>query len=195
MKGYTSQTKIENYLLIDIDESFEDQITAWIEEIEAYIEQMTGRVFVADSEVSQRRYTGDGTSILLIDDCIEITEVKLSKDDDALTVDDDYVLLPQNAVVRGVPINKIQLIAGRFGVTPQDTYITAKWGYSEDVKADIATVATVLVAGIVNYAWNAEGEVKSESIGRYTVTYKDKTEWADFERAKQILDSYKKYTF
>ena len=35
------------------------------------------------------------------------------------------------------------------------------------------------------------GEIKSEAIGDYTVTYKDQKDWQDFERAKKILEKYK----
>jgi len=37
-----------------------------------------------------------------------------------------------------------------------------------------------------------EGEVKSESIGTYAVTFKDAKDWQDFERAKEILQQYRR---
>lgn len=195
MKGYTNKTEIENYLLINIDESFWDQVNRWIADVETYIDNKTGRNFIAES-ASARLFDGDGSRELLIDDCIEVTEVKIGDDDplnkDESGVDDDYFVYPANLL----PKTKIKLINGIFPSHPPQTIsIKAKWGYSEDVPGDIQNVATVLVAGIINYSLNAEGEVKSMSIGRYNVTYKDERQWNDFERIEDTLNAYKKYNF
>lgn len=69
-KGYTTRQAIENYLLINIDPSFNDQVDAWIEEIEKYIDHMTGRNFKADENASRRRFSGDNTSKLVTDDFV-----------------------------------------------------------------------------------------------------------------------------
>jgi hypothetical protein len=203
-KGYTTKAKIENYLLIDIDASFDSQVDAWIEEVEAHIDRVTGRNFKADEEesgedagASTRRFDGDNTNKILIDDCVAVTEIKLSEDSDPLEVE-DYVLYPANALSlsRPIPYTQIKLIGGYFPkYPPQGIYVKGRWGYSEEVPADIQNVATILVAGIINFSWNADGEVESETIGRYTVTYKNKKQWDDFERIEPILKSYIKYSF
>lgn len=198
MKGYTNKTEIENYLLINIDSSFDNQITRWIEDIEAYIDSMTGRNFIADEVAVQRRFDGSGISKLLTDDFIELEEIKLSKDDDALEIESDYepyFLYPQNAqsLDRKVPYTRVELYDYIFPKGKQNIYLTAKWGYSEEVPSPIRFVATVLVAGIVNFSDNAEGEVQTMTIGRYSVTYKSKKEWQDFEQVGQILEQFKKY--
>jgi len=51
------------------------------------------------------------------------------------------------------------------------------------------------VSGIINYSLNAEGEVSSISVGRYTVSYKDDKQWQDFDRANKMLDMLRKITF
>jgi len=197
MKGYTTKEKIVNYLMVNIDSSFDDQVEDWIMESEEYIDHVTDRNFKADSVVSQRRYDGDNTQKLLIDDCVSISEIKLSADSEALD-SDNYFLYPQNAQLlsRKKPYTMIKLLAGVFPkYPPAGIYVKAKWGYSAEVPADIQNVATVLVAGIINFSWNSEGEVQSETVGRYTVTYKTKKEWQDFERIETILKSYLKYSF
>jgi hypothetical protein len=189
-KGYTSRQEVENYLLIDIDVSFHAQVDSWIEEIEQYIDNATERNFLADTEESERVFDGDGTAWLLIDDNVEVTKVKIG--DEELTVgnDNDYVLYPANKT----PKTKVQLTGRRFTRGFQNITVEAKWGYSVDVPADIRTVATVLVAGIINYSLNADGEVQSMTIGRYTVTYKDEKQWQDFERIDKTLATYIKET-
>lgn len=203
MKGYTTKAKIENYLLINIDATFDSQIDAWIEEIEEYIDRKTGRNFVASpaeddsGENETRRFDGDNTIKLLIDDAVEISEIKLSADSDPLTTD-DYVLYPANArtLSRKVPYTMIKLVGAYFpNALPQGIYVKGRWGYSETPPMDIQTVATVLVAGIINYSWNADGEIASETIGRYTVSYKNEKQWQDFDRIDPILQSYVKFGF
>ncbi|MFZ2152286.1 MAG: hypothetical protein WAV09_04220 [Minisyncoccia bacterium] len=195
MKGYTNKTEIENYLLIDIDASFWTQVERWIEDIETYIDQKTGRNFIADSVASAHKYDGDNTSTLLIEDCVEVTEVKIGTDTplvvDESGEDDEYFVYPANML----PKTKIRLTGGYFPKWPPQTVsIKAKWGYSAAVPADIRNAATILVAGIINYSLNADGEVKSMSIGRYTVTYKDEKQWQDFDRMEEVFKSYIKYT-
>lgn len=49
MKNYTTKQRIENYLLISIDENFDGQVESWIEAVETYIDRYTRRDF-ADPE-------------------------------------------------------------------------------------------------------------------------------------------------
>lgn len=196
MKGYTDVPTIENYLLTEIDSGFVGQIEDWIASMEKYIDNSTGRNFIADSVATVRKYDGDNTSKLLIEDCVDVTEVKINGGDPLnfgeSGEDDDYFLYPAN----DLPKNKIQLAGGLFPKYPfQGISVKGKWGFSVEVPDDIKQVCTVLVAGIINYGNSAEGEVKSMAIGRYNVTYKDEKQWQDFERVKEILDYYKKYNF
>jgi hypothetical protein len=197
LKNYTTRQQIENYLLITIDPTFYNQVDSWMEEIEAYIDQMTGRNFKADTNASAKYYDGDDSMKILVDDAVAITEVNISgdiltADTDPLLADGDFIFYPANKL----PITKIELRGGYFPCWPKRAIkITGKWGYSVAVPTDITTVATVLVAGLINYSYNADGEVKSESIGRYTVTYKDEKQWQDFERIDKIIQYYKKFVF
>ncbi len=193
-KGYTTRVQIEDYLTITIDPAFYSRIDAWIGSIERYIDHRTGRNFVADAAASKRVYDGDGESNLLIDDCVAVTKLEI---DETEIDSDDYYLYPENAIAKGIPISQIKLFGARFsrcGLTRQNIWVTAKWGYSTVAPEDIALAATVLVAGIINFSLNSEGEVKSMTVGRYSVSYRDKSEWADYDRANEILDSYEKIT-
>jgi len=190
-KGYTTRQEVENYLLITIDASFYAQITAWIEAVEAYIEKATDRIFVADTLASARLYDGNGSSELIVDDSIQITKIEIGSDDDGWTEMTEYFLYPANRL----PKRRIKLDGDIFTCGNQNVKITAKWGYVATVPADIKFAATVLLAGIINFSNDAEGEVASMTVGSYSVSYKDREEKADLERAMKILQSYKKYTF
>lgn len=194
MKGYTTRQEIENYLLITIDPSFYSQVESWIEDIENHIDNITGRNFKADATATKRVFDGDNSSSLLIDDCVEITEVKIGTDTplnkDESGIEDDYFIYPANHF----PKTRIKLVGGYFPSYPMQTnQVTAKWGYSVNVPADIRQAATIMVAGIINYSWNAEGEVKSMNIGSYAVTYKDEKQWQDFDRITETFKHYIKY--
>lgn len=187
-KGYTTRTALENYSLQVIDPTFYSQIDLWIEAIEKYIDNYTGRNFVGDAEdaESSKFYDGNGSTELLIDDCLEIETLKI--DDVAVT---DYLLYPAN----GERKYKIRLINSIFYWGRQNVEVKGRWGYSAAVPADITLAATVLLAGITAHADQTGKEVRSESIGSYSVSYADAKGWQDFDKAKKILDSYIRFTF
>lgn len=200
MKGYTSETKVENYILQNIDSTFSSQIEKWIEAAEAYIDNLTGRNFIADSSASARLYDGDDSPELLIDDAVEVTKVEVGQDDYGSSFEevsasgsDRYFLEPANYSADSVPIMKIVLRARNFPEGHQNNRITAKWGYSASVPADIEFAATVLVAGICNAQRKDTKEIASEKIGNYSVSYASEKEKNDFEQAKNILDKYVKF--
>jgi len=183
MKNYTSVENIENYLLIEIDEGFEPQVKRWIESTEEYIDKETGRNFVADKEFSVRKYDGTGDSELLIDDCVEIKNVKIDGEEK------EVLSYPAN----DLPKTKIALDGDKFTKGKQNIEVTAKWGYSEKVPADIEAAATILVAGIINRSLSHEGEVQSVNMGRYSVTYKTERQWNDYDNVQNTLKKYQKY--
>ena len=194
-KGYTSRAKIEDYMLITIDATFHARVDKWIEDMENYIDRMTGRNFVADAEESDREFDGTGTRKLVIDDAILIGDVALDYETPEELVDeDDLVKYPANYAAKGVPISLLKMRSGIFPRGSQNIVVSGKWGFSEETPGDIEMTATVLVAGIINFAHQSDGEVQSETIGRYSVTYKNDTQWADFERVPEVLKSYRKFS-
>lgn len=201
-KGYTTKAAIENYLLQNIATTFDSQLNDWICGVEKIIDQLTGRNFKADSAASVRVFDGDGSEDLLIDDCIAVTKVEVGNDEyggsfteiAASGTSDMYFTYPANAASKGLPIHKIKLNARTFPEGRQNNRITAKWGFSAAVPEDIQFVATVFVAGILNQQIPGGDQIKSESIGNYSVSYNTDNgmnSWADFERAKEILNSYR----
>lgn len=191
-KGYTDKTAIQNYLLINIDPQFDDQVDEWIEGVEEYIDSVTNRDFspaVEDAETEDRTFSGDGTRTLTIDPNIEVEEVRFSVDGDPID-SDNYVTLP----TRKPTITKLQLRAMNFPKGLENIYVKANWGYSK-VPMDIKLAATVLVSGIINNAWQSEGEVQSMTVGRYSVTYKTKSQVDDFNKIEDILLLNKQYAF
>ena len=196
-KGYTNKTNIENYIYQEIDDTYNTQIDAWIAAVERIIDSITGRNFKADETATARLYDGDETNELIIDECIQVTVVEVGTDSIGSTFttipstgSGRYFTYPANALAKGVAINQIALSDRCFPGGMQNNRITAKWGYSATPPEDITFVATVFVAGIINQERQGGSEIKSETIGNYSVSYnsdKGDNSWADFARAKEIL--------
>jgi len=186
-KGYCTIAQIQNYLLHTIKEYFRPQVEEWIAMMEKYVEQETGRVFIADAVASEKKYDGDGKTQLFLDECVEVSKLTI---DSTEVSSDDYLLYPANEL----PITRIKLKDDSglfFTKDEQNILVEAKWGYSATCPPDISFATTILVVGIINFSGDMAGEIKSEKIGDYSVAYKEKKDWQDFERAKRILEKYK----
>lgn len=187
-KGYCTIGQIQNYLLHGIKDYFRPQVDHWIAQMETYVEKQTGRVFIADEEASERIYDGDGKVNLFIDECVAVSKLTI---DSTEISSSDYLLYPASEL----PKSRIKLkndSALYFTTDEQNIKVEAKWGSFVECPPDISFAMTVFVAGIINFSGEMSGEIKSEKIGDYSITYKTDKDWQDFERAKQILQQYKK---
>lgn len=202
MLGYTDKTTIEKFAVVTIDAQLDAQLTQYIESAEEYINSVTGRVFVADSDATARVFDGDGSPIISIDDCVEITQVEIGLDSYGnafqtigTTGSDRYFALPHNREARNVPFDSLEFntratILGRANVR-----VTAKWGYSVAVPEQIRHIANVLVKGIINAQQGTGDKISSEKIGNYSVSYdtKDTDSFAEYESAVKMLEQFKRY--
>lgn len=183
-KGYTTKEKIESFLQKTIEANLSDYILS----AQAYIETATGRKFAPDGEESVRYFNGNGRMDLIIADCYEVTKLEISTDSwgDNFSVinSTDYKAI---RLEPDLPITK--LISRYTGFTKglQNIKITAKWGW-EEIPADISFCATVLASGMYNAQINGSN-LKSESIGQYSVSYGEK-DWENLEKVKKILQQY-----
>lgn len=201
LKGYTTAQKVKDLIPSTVSTS-DATIEGWIEGVEDMIGEMTNRVFIADTNANPRLYDGDNTNTLIIEDAVEITKVEVGVDSyggNFLEIDetgaDKYFTEPANARKKDKPITMIKLNARHFPEGTQNNRITAKWGYSVDVPKDIEFATSVIVVGIVNKYENSEGgDIKSEDIGNYSVSYDTKggNDWGDFERALDTIKQYKR---
>lgn len=179
----TSIEKIESYLIITIAEEFKPTVQTYIDAINAFIERYTGRVFTVDEEATPRLYDGSGTDEIYIDDAVEITKVEIND-----TETTDFTAYPYNRL----PKTRIILNRAIYRLGNQNVRVTAKWGYP--VTPDLEFAATVMAAGIINSQNTDEKDVLSETIGRYSVSYRSgSTQQHDFQNAKDILKLYKRY--
>ena len=181
----TTKVAIENYLLTTIDTSFDTQLNEWINGVEAEMNKLADRQLTADAVAADYKYDGNGKDRLLVDDFVAITAVKV----DGTDIIADCYLYPANKT----PKWKIETTSV-FSEGRQNVVITGQKGYAlaANMPIDLKWAATVLVAGIVNNGNNSAGEVASETIGRYTVTYSTQTQKDDYNRALAIIKNYRR---
>ncbi|MGI1661382.1 hypothetical protein ACRDNQ_03990 [Palleronia sp. KMU-117] len=177
---YTDEIKVEAYLTTTIDPSFATQLAIYIGAVSRQMDQQAGITLVTDTETT-KRYDGSGQAILAIDPVRGISEVTIS---DVATTVTSY---PANTDVK----HELVLASGYFPKGLQNVAVTGYHArFATTVPDDIAFAATVLVAGIVQGIKEQRQGVKSETVGKYSVTYLDDKQRADFEMAKQIINSY-----
>jgi len=180
-QNYTDIEALENYLGITIPVGQVDQYNSYIQAMSRYMDSYCNRVLFDDT-VQTFKYDGDGSEILLIKDCVDITEVKV--DNEAV----DYFKYPKNKPYA----SRITLDGYKFPHGRENVSVTGIQAMSSVLKDDIKHACTVLVAGIHN-ARSAQGKVgTTERINNYSITYKDEAQKIDFETAKATLAGYKR---
>lgn len=192
---YTTIALVENYLIRDIHETFQSQVEAWILAVGDIMDSDANRKLVADTYDSDesfelKYFDCEKYGYLVIDDCVAVESVE-SKEGDTWS-DTDYELYPALA-----PHRKL---TGSFPLGLQKTRVRAHWGYFEEIPQDLQFAATVFAAGICLANMAASGEnpniVLREKIGNYEVAYGDgkgsSASMKDYERAKEIVESYRK---
>jgi len=197
IKEYTTEAKLETFLGIAIASGeADDAINGAVDIIDVW----TDRNFIADTNASLRRYSGNDRENLLIDECVEITAVAMGQDlygDSTLalsaSVSGGYYPIPRDFATRLKPIKELHLRGRVWTKGIENHSVTAKWGYSTSVPQAIATAATILAAGLYNFYRSGGGAlIKSEKIGNYAVTYESPKDWTALEQAKSFMDQYKR---
>ena len=190
-RGYTTSSKIEIYL----GQTITDSLSPFILSAQQFIEDYCSRIFLADTVASLRYFDGNGRSSIRIDDCVEVTVVEIGLDSYGTTfvtpLLSNFKFLPNNAVVQGLPITEIVSKDYAFTSGLQNQKVTARWGNSDCVPDDIKFIATILASGMYLNSKGA-GSITSESIGQYSVSYKNDNNWSDFKSIYSVLDRYKK---
>jgi len=171
---YTSKSFIQNYLLVNIDTSFDTWIDEMISAADAYIDNYCNTSFESSTET--RYFDGNGSNELILDDLLTVTSLQFLDSngvdlDDTLTESDDFFLYPYNETCKHKIVLNPEGDQAEFPRGSHRIKITGTWGKSSTAPADIKLVSTKLVAGIIEVGKSGEVTLKSEKIGEYAVTY------------------------
>lgn len=190
--AYITEGDVEKYLMQDIDGSYSQFLTDVIAMVTSYIEQYVGFSF-ENSASSDRYFDGTDTEELLIDPVQSITAVTVYDNQGhqlyTLTENTDYYLYPLNGSVKDRVILSGSGATTYFPEYGRSVKITGVWGYSTPPAA-IKVAALKLVAKIVEKGLKG-GEASAESLGEYSIDYKEIDETADPLGIKDILDMYR----
>lgn len=181
---YTTKLAVQNYLLTNIDASFDTQLAEWIDGVGLYMDGYCGCTLV-NATPSTRLYDGNNDCSLKIDDVYDVTQVKVG----------DVVITPYLYPANSARKYLLKLQGDIFPTGMQNVSVAGTFGRFNELPADIKFAATVFVAGIVNQSNKQTDGIAQERVGEYHVVYMNQKERADFERAQQILDHYVKVSF
>lgn len=184
---YTNKTAVQNYLLINIDSSFDTQLTAYIKAMSEYMDAQAGFPIYRDAEET-RLYDGNGQCALRIDP-VHGTLTVVSGEETLTT--EEYVARPYNNPVK----REIVLKSGYFSPGQANISVTGKFSLHSELKEQVKWACTVLVALIINQVNNQGEGVQSEKIGEYQVSFRTQQERNDFKLAKEIIASTARITF
>lgn len=191
---YCEIIDVENYTLKEIDSSFESQVEQWIESVSRTMDTMANRKLVADpvgsgEDYPVKYYDGNGEPYVIIDDCQEIVSVKIGDAyGDNLTEVTAYISNPRVPPHRAVILKNDIFTNGI-----QNVAIEGRFGYFDEIPADLRMACTTIVAGIINNQTKGGQMKRSESIGNYSVSYSDEKQIDDYEQAIETINRYKKH--
>ena len=196
--AYTNKSNIQNYLMIDISDSFDTQITAWISAAENYINNYTNRPEGFETSTDETRYyDGNGLREIQIDHFTTITSVdilELQGDDSEFSLtegaDDDYITFPYNESPKYKLILTLNSSPGSFFKGSKRIKVVADFGFSSTVPKDIELATTMLVAKIVEKGQRG-GDVQQERLGDYNVVFSQMNKDAIELNIEQMLNRYK----
>ena len=187
-KPYIQVSDVENMALVDVVDSFEDQIDEWIIAMSNQVSLLTKREWLADDTEypTVRYFDGNGSSYLRIGEAVDIDSIEVGEDyAENFEAVIDYITYPYNLT----PITKVIRKDGVWDRGIKNIKVTGNFGYATEVPADIKFAVAVLVAGIINAQSNQDGEIESEKIGNYAVTYSTDEQKQDYKRAMDIIQT------
>jgi len=181
---YTTVESVCNYLGITppSESSVEFQeMESWILAMSTWMDNYTNRTLYRQEE-STILYDGDGSDLMVIRDVVDPT----------VTVDDrpmEVFTYPTHKTYA----SRIRLGDGwRFTRGIQNVAVTGVHAMFIYLPEDVQQACNVLVAGIYN-AKEVQGKVgTSETIGSYSVTYREPAQQTDYANVKTILGAYRR---
>ena len=195
---YTSIGDIQKYTLTDIDVSFVPQVESWIQAVESYINNYTGRLDGFENTTSTTRYfDGNGKREIDVGNFASLSSVEIlnyNSDDVDVTLSEgkasDYLIYPYNTSPKYRLILTINSQVPVWSVGDRRIKLTGIFGQST-VPFDIKLAATILATEIIKQG--RDGGLKiSENEGDYSASFETFDRLAmRITNVRSILDRYK----
>lgn len=193
MANYTTKENVEKYLSITFSSAMATYVSAWLNAVDAWIENYIGRS-MKDIGAATKYYDTYGGREIYVDEFEgnPTTVQTLDADGDAeetLTVNEDYRIYPYNKTGKNLLIAMENGRLGEWPVGDMRLKITANFGRTT-IPADITLAATKLVATIAEKSTKG-GQTQSEAVGDTSFSYKTIDDNADALGIYNILNSYR----
>lgn len=163
MADYTSVTLCKDEMAIT-HASYDAMLALFVAEVTSWIDKYCKRTF---NQTTETRYF-DGKQLLIIDDLISVTSIKLDEDGDGTfettLASTDYHFYPLNETPKTrVRVSHNSTISSFANGIPKGVEIAATWGYDSTVPVDINRVAKIQVIRLfkrreVSYATHVASE-------------------------------------
>lgn len=192
--SYFNEGDLENFILQDIDSSYSTWIESVIAMVENYIDTYCGTDF-ENSTPGDRIFDGSGTNEIIIGPVSSISAVKFIDGQGNVQntlAEADWNLYPLNDsskyILRLAPGGSYASFPDRDG----SVQITGIYG-STAVPAAVKLAGIQLAARIINNGLRG-GQVASETLGSYSVSYQKVDDEADAMGIKDILNQFRVMT-
>lgn len=190
---YVTLADLKVYLGGVTDSARNDILNDAIAAASKRVETFTGRRFYLDAGATARTYDPRSRlylqDLLLIDDAgVAPTLVEVGSSVDGFTAVTDYELGPENALVRGVPIQSVTFLAGLV-VSSNRTRVrvTARWGFPA-IPPEVEQATMILAARLFKRKDSPEGVLGSSEWGTVRITRQD-SDVADLLSPFVVMDA------
>lgn len=198
--AYTTQAKVEAYLATSLPAAIAAQFATIAAAAKLWIDRYVGRTFEGAS--GTRYYEGSDSNRLLVDTFYgtpSAVSVLDTQGDTAFSLDEgdgnDYIVGPFNEDGKYELILTGNGVISRWGRSAKRVAVTATFGQSAAVPADVELAATILAADFCAKATAPDGTLQSVTLGDYSATYADVSKAAESPElgltVAGILDGYR----
>jgi hypothetical protein len=190
---YINEGDVENLILQDIDSSFSVWIASIIDMVGAYIDQYCGTSFATEQTATVKYYDSFGTDELFIDPLISISSIVILDiygNEEITLSTNDYFTYPLNDPTSYSLKLRPGASIGRFPDRVNAIKVTGTFGFTT-VPSPVKLAAIKLTAKIINEGLRG-GQVGSETLGSYTVSYRELDDSVEALGVKEILNQYRK---
>lgn len=188
-----TEGELEKYLLQDIDSSYSTFVSTVISIVEDYIEKYTGIDF-ENTTAGDRYFDGSGNDELTVDEFRSPTALIIYDIDGnqlfSLTENTDYYTYPLNDTQKNtIKLRKSSGKTTYFPAYDRAVKLSATFGFAT-VPNPIKLVALKLAGKILEKGLKG-GEASAESLGEYSIDYKEINEHAESLGVFDILNQYR----
>lgn len=195
--AYTTQAKIEALFGVTLSASQLAALTDVVSAVTRYIDTYTGKSFEV-SEKELRYFDGNGRSKLLIDSFLTASmQVEVLNQNGSIQrtlskgQHNDYIVSPYNTTEKNELILTRQGSLGTFPCGDARVRVSAKFGASTSVPADISMVATKLAYQLLRTDTPQGTILTGVTLGDYQASYGAISKAAESLEANTVLDMYR----